>query len=77
MVLVWTLLAVAGYRASYKVMLFLIPAKSFLIISSTGVSVVAAAPLIGWLADAKLGNYKVVKIGITLFFVIICTGERC
>ena len=66
LVLVWTLLAVAGYRVSYKVMLFLIPAESFPIISSTGVSVVAAAPLIGWLTDAKLGNYKVVKIGITL-----------
>ena len=66
LVLVWTLLAVAGYRVSYKVMLLLMPAESFLITSSTGVLVVAAAPLIGWLADAKLGNYKVMKIGITL-----------
>ena len=39
--------------------------KSFLILG-TGISVVIAAPFFGWLADAKLGNYKVVKIGITI-----------
>ena len=31
----------------------------------TGILVFVAAPLFEWLADAKLGNYKVVKIGIT------------
>ena len=28
-----------------------------------------SAPLSGWLADAKFGNYKVLKIGIVLLFI--------
>ncbi len=33
---------------------------------------ILVAPLAGWLADAKFGNYKVVKFGIwTLFLVAV------
>ena len=34
--------------------------------TSTGISVIVAVPFFGWLADAKLGNYKVVKIGVAV-----------
>ena len=33
------------------------------------------APLCGWLADAKLGNYKVFRVGAVLLF--ICTVMSC
>ena len=36
------------------------------LIQGTGISVFVAGPFFGWLADAKLGNYKVVKIGISI-----------
>ena len=40
--------------------------RALLVVSATCVCVFVAVPFFGWLADAKLGNYKVVKIGITL-----------
>ena len=67
LVLVWTLLGTVGCRVSYELLASLNPWRiSLLTISVTGVSVTAATPFFGWLADAKLGNYKIVKIGITL-----------
>ena len=62
LVLMWLLLTIAGNRMLFKV-LDAEERKTFLILG-TGISVVIAAPFFGWLADAKLGNYKVVKIGI-------------
>ena len=64
LVLVWALLTIAGNRVSYEVVASLIslPFTSL----STGAFVFATVPFFGWLADAKLGNYKVVKIGITI-----------
>ena len=64
LVLVWALLTIAGNRVSYEVVASLIslPFASL----STGAFVFATVPFFGWLADAKLGNYKVVKIGITI-----------
>ena len=35
---------------------------------STLLSVIVSAPLSGWLADAKVGNYKVFKVGVVLLF---------
>ena len=67
LVLVWTLLGTAGYRVSYELMASLTESKSLLI--GAGVPIIVAAPFFGWLADAKLGNYKVVKISITLSFL--------
>ena len=63
-VLIWLLLTITGNRMLFEV-LYAEERKSFLILG-TGISVVIAAPFFGWLADAKLGNYKVVKIGITI-----------
>ena len=34
-------------------------------VSGTAISVLIAAPFFGWLADVKLGNYRVTKMGIT------------
>ena len=67
LVLVWALLTIASNRMVYEVtMNALISGGKSHLISSTSVSVIVAAPFFGWLADAKLGNYKVVKIGITV-----------
>ena len=67
LVLMWALLTVAGNRMVYQVtMNALISGGKPHLISSTSVFVIVAAPFFGWLADAKLGNYKVVKIGITV-----------
>ena len=67
MVLVWALLTIASNRMVYEaIMNALISGGKPHWISSTSVSVIVAAPFFGWLADAKLGNYKVVKIGITV-----------
>ena len=67
LVLVWALLTIAGNRVSYEVVASLIslPFTSL----STGAFVFATVPFFGWLADAKLGNYKVVKIGITIYWL--------
>ena len=44
--------------------------------TSTGISVIVAVPFFGWLADAKLGNYKVVKIGVAVSWTVgFCTTE--
>ena len=43
---------------------------------SCSLSTIVSAPLLGWLADAKFGNYKVFKIGAILLFisaVMICS----
>ena len=37
-----------------------------LVVLGTSIFLILAAPFFGWLADAKLGNYKVVKIGVTV-----------
>ena len=57
-------MTIAGNRMLYEVVVALIsiPARSLY----TGGLVFVAVPFFGWLADAKLGNYKVVKIGITI-----------
>ena len=33
-------------------------------------TVVVSAPLSGWLADAKFGNYKVFRVGAVLLFIV-------
>ena len=65
LVLVWTLLTIAGNRMLYEAVADLIPIPSASLYY-TGGFVFVAVPFFGWLADAKLGNYKVVKIGITI-----------
>ena len=72
LVLLWTLLVVVGC---------IIPAKSIVNGTACGASVplslliplfvlvVVSAPLSGWLADAKFGNYKVFRVGAVLLFI--------
>ena len=38
---------------------------------------VLAAPVFGWLADAKLGNYRVLKTGLVLIFVATVFNSVC
>ena len=71
LVLMWALLTAASNRMVYQVtMNALISGGKPHLISSTSVFVIVAAPFFGWLADAKLGNYKVVKIGITVSWLV-------
>ena len=64
LVLMWVLLTIAGNQMLYKV-IYAEERKPFLI-QGTGISVFVTAPFFGWLADARLGNYKVMKFGITI-----------
>ena len=73
LVLVWGLLTVMSNRMVYEV-LEKEERASFLILG-TGISVVVTAPFFGWLADARLGNYKVVKIGITVSWLASVLGS--
>ena len=67
LVLVWGLLTIVGNRIIYIVLeALLLEDKMPYLDSFTSSSVIATSPFFGWLADAKLGNYKVVKIGITV-----------
>ena len=72
LVLLWTLLVVVGC---------IIPAQITVNGTARGASVplslliplfvlvVVSAPLSGWLADAKFGNYKVFRVGAVLLFI--------
>ena len=64
MILIWVLLTFAGSRVLYKVVYS--ENRTLFFMSGIGISLIVAVPFFGWLADAKLGNYKVVKIGITI-----------
>ena len=69
MVLVWALLTIAGNRIAERVLedLFQEDRMPFMISGTiTSSSVIVAVPFFGWLADAKLGNYKVTKISIAV-----------
>ena len=82
LVLVWLLLImVAGVTLvrSFKKMLHLDLSDYFTIpqylLDTILVSVaVLVAPLTGWLADAKFGNYKVFRVGIILIFLSTVTN---
>ena len=73
LILLWTLLVVVGC---------ILPTQSIIIRTRHGatvpllslliflfVLVVVSAPLSGWLADAKFGNYKVFIVGAVLLFI--------
>ena len=67
LVLVWALLTIAGNRIAERVLKasFQEDRMPFLL-TSTSIYVIVAVPFFGWLADAKLGNYQVAKIGIAV-----------
>ena len=68
LVLTWTLLTVVVHRTLYLIRINTLGSdkKLSFVDSGTGICVLVAVPFFGWLADAKLGNYKVVKIGVTV-----------
>ena len=67
LVLLWCLLTAIAHRSLYHILIALDGAQrvSF-VVSGTAASAFIAAPFFGWLADAKFGNYRVVKMGITV-----------
>ena len=74
LVLLWSLLIVFSCSLLAYLMLDSIARKvpvplkwSFTV--SCLLSTIVSAPLLGWLADAKFGNYKVFKIGAVLLFI--------
>ena len=74
LVLVWTLLVAVGCTSSLHIIVnstahyASVPLKWSLSITSV-LSGVVSAPLSGWLADAKFGNYKVFRVGAVLLFI--------
>ena len=66
MVLAWTLLTIAGSQIVIDEVLEALFSENGMAFFIPSISVIVAMPFFGWLADAKLGNYKVVKIGITV-----------
>ena len=73
LVLLWTLLVAIGCSlTSVQAVDFFnniayAPSKWFLLISM--MITLVSAPLSGWLADTKLGNYKVFRVGVVLLFI--------
>ena len=74
LVLLWTLLVAVGCTSSLHIIgnstahYASVPLKWSLSITSV-LSGVVSAPLSGWLADAKFGNYKVFRVGAVLLFI--------
>ena len=74
LVLLWTLLVGVGCTSSLHIIVnntahrASVPLKWSLSITSV-LSGVVSAPLSGWLADAKFGNYKVFRVGAVLLFI--------
>ena len=69
LVLWWCLLTATAHWLLYYILIALDKAERALFtctVSGTAASAVIAAPSFGWLADAKLGNYEVMKMGITV-----------
>ena len=67
LVLVWCLLTTIAHRILYFILVALDKEEeTSYTVSGTAISVLLATPFFGWLADAKLGNYRVGKIGIGL-----------
>ena len=76
LVLLWTLLIFivcsSLYCFVYDIMFHLPnspPNALKWLIAIPGLTGIVAAPLSGWLADAKLGNYKVFRVGTVLLFI--------
>ena len=68
LVLLWWLLTVIANRLLYHILFALDGAqRASFALSGTAAFALIAAPFFGWLADAKLGNYKVMKMGISPF----------
>ena len=66
LVLLWTLLVAVGCIISAQIIDFSTRHGASVPLF---VLVVVSAPLSGWLADAKFGNYKVFIVGVVLLFI--------
>ena len=67
LVLVWALLMTASNHILHEIIEASVSEdRMSYLLSCTSITVIVAVPFFGWLADAKLGNYKVMKIGITV-----------
>ena len=70
LILIWILLTTTAHRMLYELLVALYSEeKALVVVSATSVCIFVAVPFFGWLADAQLGNYKVVKIGITVSLI--------
>ena len=70
LVLLWCLLTAIAHRFLYRILFALDGAqRASFAVSGTAATALIAAPFFGWLADAKLGNYKVMKMGITVSLI--------
>ena len=68
LVLLWTLLVVISCSVLVQTARYpLVPTDWLFAIPIT--FAFASAPLSGWLADAKFGNYKVFRVGVVLLFI--------
>ena len=68
----WTLLISIVSNALYFSIADNLPpaaANNYWLLSIPVVLALVAAPLSGWLADAKFGNYKVFRFGVVLLFI--------
>ena len=69
LVLLWTLLVVVGCIFPAQIIDFSTRHGASVPLTFLFVLVVVSAPLSGWLADAKFGNYKVFRVGAVLLFI--------
>ena len=70
LVLVWCLLTGVAQRLLYRILITLDGAqRASFVVSGTATFALIAAPFFGWLADAKMGNYKVMKMGIIVILL--------
>ena len=69
LVLLWTLLVVVGCIIPAQIIDFSTHHGASVPLTLLFVLVVVSAPLSGWLADAKFGNYKVFIVGAVLLFI--------
>ena len=71
LVLLWTLLL--GIAVNLFVLTVILPVDmsvlSIQYLLSPIIFALVSAPLSGWLADAKFGNYKVFRVGVVLLFI--------
>ena len=69
LVLLWTLLTLFGVLPLFHNLSGDPPVPSFWVFSIPTLVALLSAPLSGWLADAKFGNYKIFRFGAVLLFI--------
>ena len=67
----WSCICLHVYSSSYQ------PGWNYHLSMLPAVSVFVFAPLVGWLADSKFGNFKMFRIGVFLLFLAVLTDSIC